>query len=216
MNKSFLIIGSILTAFLSLTARAQPAGVVRDGFSDEAEAYLKKNPQIQKCAIKMAKENNAGRKKQGLEERTTYDEFGEFISICAKKLPLKSSSTSNSVLAQDMISGEYSGKNRFAQFEKMKNGDVKFYISGMQIGSQYSCNIGDGSIGVDSQSIGNNPAFLKMNGSTGGYQDANHIISVEFDKNTAKVIIGKSQCIVDGVYKKTGGKNKVSWTGGGD
>lgn len=98
----------------------------------------------------------------------------------------------------------------------MKNGDVKFYISGIRIGSQYPCNIGDGSIGEDIDSIGADPAFLKMNGTTGGYQDSENTISVEFGNRTARVIVGKSQCIINGNYKMTGGKSKVSWIGGGD
>ena len=98
----------------------------------------------------------------------------------------------------------------------MKNGDVKFFISGIRIGSQYPCTIGAGGIGEDSEHIGTNPSFLKMNGSTGGYQDSENIISVEFEKNSARVIVGKSQCIIDGYYKMKYGKNKITWTGGGD
>ena len=84
MRKSFLTICSLFA--LSVTAQAQPpAGVVSDGFSDEAAAYLKKNPKIEKCADNLAEQNNKARKKQGLEERTTYAEYGEFIGACAKK-----------------------------------------------------------------------------------------------------------------------------------
>lgn len=106
---------------------------------------------------------------------------------------------------QDNISGTYSGNNRFAMFEKLKSGDVRFYISGIQVGSSYPCTIGDDNVSV-----------LSMNGSTGGFTDNSNIISVEFGKSSARVIVEKSKCIVDGTYKKTGGKKSVNWSEGGD
>ena len=88
MNKSLLVVFS-MAASLSITVYAQPvkapAEVVQDGFSDAASAFLKKHPEVEKCADKMADANRKERRKQGLEERTTYAEYGEFIGICAKK-----------------------------------------------------------------------------------------------------------------------------------
>ena len=107
---------------------------------------------------------------------------------------------SASFSGQDNVSGTYSGNNRFGQFEKLKSGDVRFYISGIEIGSRYPCNIGD-----------NEAAILQMNGLTGGFTDKDNIISVEFGKNSARVIVNKSKCVIDGIYKKTGGKKTVDW-----
>ena len=112
-----------------------------------------------------------------------------------------SANTDNSTAKRTAsISGSYSGNNRFGMFEQMDNGDVRFYISGMRVGSRYPCNIGDA-----------DPAILQMNGSTGGYSDGENSISVEFLANSAKVIVGKSQCIIDGTYEKTGDKSTVNW-----
>jgi hypothetical protein len=116
---------------------------------------------------------------------------------------------------KDEISGEYTAKNRYAQFEKLKNGDVKFYISGIGIGSPYSCNIGDENFD-DGDPTQKKLLVLKMNGVTGGFTNTNNSISVEFGKNSARVIVGKSQCIIDGMYKKIKGKKSVDWSGGGD
>lgn len=123
--------------------------------------------------------------------------------------------SSTTFAGSDNISGNYSGKNRDAQFEQLKNGDVKFYISGIGIGSQYSCNVGS-EIGDGDPAQKLKVSVLKMNGSTGGFTDADNSISVEFGKKSARVIVGKSSCIIDGTYKKTGGKKSVNWIGGGD
>ena len=82
----------------------------------------------------------------------------------------------------DTISGEYSGNNRYAQFEQLKNGDVKFYISGIGIGSQYPCNLGEGNLSDGDPAQKLKLSVLKMNGSTGGFTDADNSISVEFGK----------------------------------
>lgn len=118
---------------------------------------------------------------------------------------LLAASATHAISAQDDFSGSYSGKTRYAMFEKLNNGDIRFYISGMRIGSRYPCSIGSDKV-----------AILAMNGSTGGFQDAENSISVEFDSKTARVIVGKSNCIIDGVYKKTGGKKTVDWSFSGD
>jgi len=112
----------------------------------------------------------------------------------------------------DTISGVYSGTNRYAQFEKLKNGDVRFYISGMEIGSMYPCTIGE----LDSEYVDEPTtkiSILKMNGVTGGYSDNENVFSVEFGDNTARIIVLRSKCIFDGTYQKEGGKGKISWSG---
>ena len=81
MNQNLLV--TLLLATACTASTAQPREAVEDGFSDAAAAYLKKNPQVTKCVDRLAKENNAGRRKQGLEERPTYAEYGEFIGMCA-------------------------------------------------------------------------------------------------------------------------------------
>ena len=88
MKKTYAII-FLMLASLSVIANGQPAEVVEDGFSEAASAWLKKHPNVQKCAGGMADSNNKERKKKGLEERTTYAEYGEFIGVCAKKSPAK-------------------------------------------------------------------------------------------------------------------------------
>ena len=37
----------------SVSEQAQPANVVADGFSDEAEIWLKKHPKVKTCANKL-------------------------------------------------------------------------------------------------------------------------------------------------------------------
>lgn len=137
---------------------------------------------------------------------------GNYMNLFAKYLTLFAffGILQSPVLAQDQITGSYEGNNRNAMFEKTKNGDVRFYIAGIQIGSRYSCSIGAGD--GDNES----PSILKMNGTTGGYTDNKHSFSVEFSKNKAHVIVGKSDCIIGGDYKKTGGKKSVDWNLDGD
>jgi hypothetical protein len=118
--------------------------------------------------------------------------------ILAVSLPLLLSW--NALAASDTITGTYSGNNRFAMFEKLKNGDVRFYISGIQIGSRYSCNVGDNAVSI-----------LAMNGTTGGFSDTTNTFSVEFEKKSVRIIVAKSSCLIDGVYKKTAGKEAVNW-----
>lgn len=98
------------------------------------------------------------------------------------------------------ITGTYSGKNRFAMFEKMKNGDVRFYISGSAGGNSYPCNLGDQA-----------PSFLKMTGDLGVYKDSETSLSVEFGNRTARIVIEKANCLLGGDLKKTGGRRMVDW-----
>ena len=55
MKKLSLTILMLSSVFISLSSHGQPSEVISDGFSEEAEAYLKKNPNIDKCANNMAK-----------------------------------------------------------------------------------------------------------------------------------------------------------------
>lgn len=87
--KKTILIAFFMGVCTSVSVQAQPANVVADGFSDEASIWLKKHPKVKTCANKLTQENLRSRRNQGLTERTTYAEYGEFIGICAKKTSRK-------------------------------------------------------------------------------------------------------------------------------
>jgi hypothetical protein len=61
---------------------APPPAVIRDGFGDEATAWLKKHPAISKCADQKA---DYFHKQNGADAPISSDVYGDFISQCAKR-----------------------------------------------------------------------------------------------------------------------------------
>jgi hypothetical protein len=74
---------------------AQSKDVTSDGFSPEAAAWLKKNPEVRKCADAMNVASQKDQKRQGLDQTTSSDMYGEFIETCSKKRSKTSIAPSN-------------------------------------------------------------------------------------------------------------------------
>jgi hypothetical protein len=96
---------------------------IRDGFSDEATAWLKQHPAAAKCVEEMVEANQKQQKKEGYEPSTSSETYGDFISTCNKKFKVF-----ESIIKPKKMLGDIKDDNPNARprsIEERKNKDAK-------------------------------------------------------------------------------------------
>jgi hypothetical protein len=96
---------------------------IRDGFSDEATAWLKQHPAAAKCVEEMVQASQKQQKKEGYEPSTSSETYGDFIGTCNKKI-----NSTNSNLKPRKMLGDEEDKNPNAQpntLEDKRNKEAK-------------------------------------------------------------------------------------------